>query len=230
MAKKRSQRNSRKKRIDQYRLPGVIVANQHRYRTSHLDKGDPELKYLQYSNPQVVLTSTGVSSLINGCVQGTDSTNQRIGRKIVMKSISVRGAVQNTVTSLNNAAFFAGSDAIKVALVYDKQNDGVATTYSVPWSTVGAFNAPFSNPDTSQVDRFIYLWETILTVCATDSTIAVFDVTFPCDLEVRFLNSNNGNATDINSGALYLMYADNNNTAGNQATMSFSSQVTFVDE
>jgi len=203
--------------------------SQHRYRSYRTDKGGVELKYLNYSNPEASVTSTGSVALLNGCTQGLDSINDRIGRKIVMNSIILEGCIQNTVTSLTNAAFFAGSDAVKIALVFDKQTNGAIPAWSDVFNISAAYNAPFATRNIPYIDRFMVLWTDIKTICATNNTIARFGVSMPFNLEVRFEASNAGTSADISSGALYLLYADMNVSGGNDTLISFVSSVTFKD-
>lgn len=212
-------------------LPGNVVLGQHRYCTFHGDKGKAEEKYANYSNPQVTFNSSGVMTLLNGCIQGTDAINDRIGRKIVNTSVRIEGIVQNSVANLNVAGtFFAGSDTIKVALVYDKQTNQAAPAYADVYNTSGAVNAPLAMRNVNYEDRFMILWEKILTICSTESTIKSFAVSLPVDLESRFGNSNNGNSTDFASGAIYLAFADANVAGTGQTEISFVSSVTFQDE
>jgi len=226
---RRGKKNGQKKPSNDA-VPGMIVDGQHKFRSFHTDKGSVELKYLNYSNPEASVTSSGSVALLNGCIQGLDSINDRIGRKIVMNSIVLQGCVQNTVTSLTNAAFFAGSDAIKIALVYDKQTNGAIPSWNDVFNVSAAFNAPFATRNIVYLDRFMILWTDIKSICATNNTIACFNVTMSFSLECRFqAGGGAGTSADFASGALYLLYADMNVSGGNDTLISFVTSITFKD-
>lgn len=229
----RSKRNSNKRRSGKRgegNIPGVVYDNKKRVVTFKAGEGPSvEYKYLDYSNPGVNVYDAGVVSLMNACIQGLDSISDRIGRKITMKSIQVRGIIANTVAQLNAANFVGGTDCMKVAIVLDKQTNGAAPTLADIFNTSGAVNAPFSNTTVSNVDRFTVLYETLLTICATGSNIAKFDVTIPCNIDTRFNAGNAGNSADIVSGGLYIVFVDQNNTATNQTTASWISRVILTD-
>jgi len=74
-------------------------------------------------------------TLINGCATGTDFT-ERIGRKILMKSLLLRAEFQPN-TAVNNSI----GEQVRFIVVYDMQTNGAALT-TTDLLTAAATNAP----------------------------------------------------------------------------------------
>ena len=86
-------------------------------------RGRAELKYVDVRNVNVALTTAWSVVPINLLLQGSDNT-QRIGRKVIMKSILFNGNVFNLATTSLNA--FNGGYC-RFAIIYDTQPNSVAT-------------------------------------------------------------------------------------------------------
>ncbi len=225
--KNKSKRRGRKN--NSRPLPGVVRDSSHPMYHYHVDKGVIEVKYIDTTQSNDTLSSTGTVTPLNACVQGTDSIN-RLGRKIVCNSVSVRGVVANSATDLNNGTSFPYiGDVVKVAIVLDKQVNGAAPVFGDVFNINAGSMSPFANQNISNVDRFHILWEKNLTICATNNTLAHFEITMNCDLETRYNTNNNGNATDMVSGGIFLAFADTNSSGSLSSIMAFSARVTFKD-
>lgn len=222
---KRGQRKNR-----QNPLPGIVTDNKKRVVTFKTgERTGFEVKYVDLSSPGVNIYDVGTVSLMNGCIQGLDSSADRIGRKITVKNIRVCGVAVNTVAQLGAANFVGGADAIKVAVVLDKQTNGAAPAYVDIFNTSGAINAPFGNQNISNVDRFVILYEALLVITATGANMAKFDFTLPCNIDTRYNTGNAGNSSDVVSGGIFITFSDMNNTATNQTAISWQSRVAFMD-
>lgn len=76
----------------------------------------PELKVIDTANAAYNCSTTGSVTLINGVAQGTDFTN-RIGRKIHLQSVQVRG-------QLNGVDDTIVPNRSDLYIIYDKQPNG----------------------------------------------------------------------------------------------------------
>jgi len=87
-------------------------------------RGRDELKFIDQSADAVPLVSAGGIILLNGIIQGQDYNN-RIGRKIINKSLLIRIHIipVNTVPSPTG-------DAARFLIVYDSQTNGVSPSPS----------------------------------------------------------------------------------------------------
>jgi len=226
---KRSRRNRRGGGNTIPRIPGVVHDGSRPVYRSHGDSGNKEYKYVDYTQTALIVSDAGATILINGTVEGTDSALQRIGRKIVMKAITIRGVFYNTVANLGGGTFLGNSDLCKFAIVFDKQTNGAAPAFNDVFTLGATLNAPFGNPFISNVDRFIILYEKNMSICSTASTIAHFEVVLKCDLEVRYNANNNGNITDIISGGLFVVYCDTGAGGAPATALNYVTRVVFDD-
>jgi len=191
---------------------------------------DPELKFSDFGSNSVLLTNSGSTITLNDPIQGTAVT-QRIGQKITVKRVAVRGYVYNTVAQLNTANFLGGSDVVRVAIVYDKQSNGTSASYNDVYNIgAGSSQTPISERSRDTLDRYVILAERTLVLCATANTMVTFDFEIPVDLETRYNSGNSGTVTDINMGAISLLLADFNGVASNFTTMVYQSRIAFTDE
>lgn len=80
-------------------------------------RGRDELKVIDTNNYTVAVPTAGSVILLNGVAQGTDYTN-RIGRKIIMKSLLFRAVLYPSTAA--SAVF---GTTIRIMLVYDCQTN-----------------------------------------------------------------------------------------------------------
>jgi len=200
-------------------------------RVVHIDRSVPERKYLDYSNPAQTLSDSGTALLMNGCIQGLDATNQRIGRKIFAKRIRVRFSAGEELTSLlNSTGLQNDSDTIRAVVVYDKQSNGAAASWSSLMNASGVLNAPLAMRNISTLDRYEVLADYTAQVCNGGPNSFFHEFDFPCNLETRYTSTNNGDITDIITGALYFIIVDTNNTANLPGVFNVVTRVEFLDE
>lgn len=83
--------------------------------------GGRELKFIDVTNTFVNIPAAGAVTLINGVVQGTDFNN-RIGRKIVMKSL-----LSNITLYPSTTAPASTGDFTRLMVIYDTQTNSAAT-------------------------------------------------------------------------------------------------------
>ena len=77
-----------------------------------------EKKFIDVSNTLYNFDTTGTIQLLNGCSQATDY-NDRIGRKIIVRSIQLRGLVYPLDTT-------TATSLCRMILLYDCQTNGAA--------------------------------------------------------------------------------------------------------
>ncbi len=190
----------------------------------------PEFKFLDYSATALAISNGGSTSVINTGTSGTGAIGNRIGQKLIMKHIAVRGFCYNTVANLTAAGLFlGGSDVIRVALVYDKQSNATTANYNDIYNSgAGSAITPVTMRTVSNLDRFLILAEKTVMICATSNTLHLFDFEINCDLETRYNTGNAGTAADINTGGLLLVWADMNGGAS-QSSITWVSRVSFLD-
>jgi len=196
------------------------------YRFGRVD----EVKFLDYANTGQTLNDSGTANLMNACIQGLDAIGQRIGREIVMKKVIVRVTGGYQVADLiAGTGYINDSGTIRVVIAYDKQTNGAAMSWASLMNTSGTAGAPFANRSVSTMDRYMVLADKTFQVSAAGPNSFDWTFTVPCNLEVRFTSTNNGDVTDIITGSLYVLTVDGNSTANLPGQFSTYTRVEFVD-
>lgn len=181
-----------------------------------------ETKFID-TTPLPVLTAavnTFVATpiLLNGCVQGTEATN-RLGRKIVMKDLLLKGQLQLDPTT-------TGGGFIRIAVVYDKQSNGVAPAITDVFLT-NALNSP---NNLSNRDRFVKVVDMESPSISPNGDYSVPIVIYrKLNLETCFNTGNAGTIGDITTGSLYLFVCNNNGFATAAPLAGFQSRIKFTD-
>lgn len=183
--------------------------------------------------------STGVFTLLAVPVLGSDY-NQRIGRKITLKSVYVRGYVgtQQALQALASAAPASAQQA-RMIILLDNQPNG-----AVPVSTDLLVSAnPTSQLNLNNRDRFKILCDKtfvfdpiIYTTTATQAVASASRQIYnikkykKLNIESIFNATNGGTIADINSGALYMFWIGTAAAGNNDAYSQLSTRVRFVDQ
>jgi len=163
-------------------------------------------------------TTPGGVFLLNGLAPGS-SANQRIGRKVVMKSVYLRGYFAMGATSTGGSPF-------RVLVVYDKQANATAfaTTDVLVQDDFRAAN------NISNRDRFVVLADRMVDYIGTgDKTVAHFEIFKKINLETMFNAGSAGSIGDITSGSIYVMFAQTGFIATAPATVNWFSRVRYTD-
>lgn len=102
-----------------------------------------------------------------GIAQGSDNTN-RIGRQIRIKSVHLKVKISALASTLNAAPFLGGANAVRVAVVNDKNNSsGTNAIYSDVWVTSGGNTTQSMMPrNMNNIDRFDVLLDELVTLNA----------------------------------------------------------------
>lgn len=188
-----------------------------------------ETGYLDTASAQYAMDTTGSVTLLNAVPQGTAVT-QRVGKKIAMKSIQVRGYSTNSATaSVNDVAWL---------LVYDKRPTG-----SLPAVTdilVAVSSLSMNNDNNSgrfevikRVDRmlignasFTGAVANALTECTSASEDAFV---YLRNRETVYKAATTGAIGDIEQGALYLVTVGNTAAGTAAAALAAGFRLRFLD-
>lgn len=149
-----------------------------------------ELKYcdIPINDDTFEVIGSFAPTLLNGVVQGAAQT-QRIGNKIAMKSVRVKGQILNQATATATYA--------RIIIYYDKQTNGavctssdlLSSTTSVPATTTSVF----SDMNLQNVERFLIL---------RDYSVSLPSVTYAAGVQTNVgfdpgQNSNGGSIFDV---------------------------------
>lgn len=184
-----------------------------------------ELKFIDtlYS-PDLPLFMAGVStfnaapSLLNGLVPGS-AANQRIGRKVVMKSILLRWSFQLGVTSVSGGCG-------RILVVYDKQANAAAPTAG-DVLLLDDFRSP---NNLSNRDRFVTLFDQIVGPISVQGDFETAGTLYKrINLETMFNAGTAGTIGDITSGSVYLFAAQSGGVTTEQPKMRIRARIRYED-
>lgn len=185
-----------------------------------------ELNTIDVDSASYVADTTGTITLLNGVATGDDFTD-RTGRKIVMKSLYIRGLVKNVDIS-------SGPCLCRLLVVYDNQANGAAPVILdvlKEATSTSQFNL-------NNRDRFRIIMDKQYAIGAIDNTatqayaagpsIQVYKLYKKINLETIFSGVTNAIAS-IQTGSVYVI------TIGDQAanaggTFKFTTRIRFVDK
>lgn len=178
-----------------------------------------EYKFLDTSVTTDVV-DTATITLLNGMARG-DTASTREGRKLKIKSCYIRSLITQH-NSQND------DDIVRTMIVYDKQSNGAAPAITdiLTASTVEAFN----NLDNRE--RFVVLMDKVSRLASQGSTVdcmSFFKKYIPLNLDTVYNSNNNGDVTDIASGALYLVQLGTEPTDTEDPANSTNVRIRFVD-
>lgn len=181
-----------------------------------------EAKFIDTS-PAPTMTaavSTWVATpiLLNGCIQGTEST-QRLGRKITMTSLYAK--INFTLASTSTGGGYA-----RVAVVYDKQANAAAPAIT----DVFLSNLNTSPNNLSNRDRFLKIVDMETPIISTSGDpICSIELYRRLNLETCFNTGNAGTVADITSGSLWLFVCNNAGIATTAPGFASQFRVKFTD-
>jgi len=191
----------------------------------------PEKKFIDTTGTTNV-PETGTISLLNPLGQGT-SVVTRIGQKIVIRSIDLRVRVSGAPNSATPTVY---ANMIRVLLVWDNQPNGTLATPSDIIEDLTAGTGVIAPQQKIYITRFRILWDKkfMLTnlVGANSPTEKVNDMDQyykKTRLQVGYADSNNGDITDIITGAIYLLAVGQHTAAANQGILEYFSRIRFYD-
>lgn len=206
-----------------------------------------ELKYSDRDNITVQdITLAGTTpELLNGLDPGSDF-DERIGRKVVIKSIMVLGQIYRDVLGAIGGATNLQPNIIRMIVVYDLQtnvntpapsdiinngnqggvayldaNTGINPNYRNRWVVLCDKRFP--------IGSFIY--GSGLTPASSSTNPDCHSVRWykKCNLPVIFNQNITGGVGDISNGAIWIMFISNTSVANCNLTATYSTRIRFVD-
>lgn len=176
-------------------------------------RSNVEKKFIDTAQASYDCDTTGSVTCLNLCDEGT-GISQRIGRKICIKSVQVRGIVRPVdATSSDNTT--------RIMLIWDKQVNGVIATISEILSAATAHS--FMNLDNRE--RFVVLMDKQFAVgrrsdasgnSGSPNVYAVNKYKKMPAGSITIYDGTGAGIADVNTGALYLV------TIGSQAAAAGS--------
>lgn len=199
-----------------------------------------ELKFvdLPYTSSNIPAAASPMLVLLNGIAPGSANWN-RIGNKVNLKSIRIRGSINFATTAAN-----IPNQDIRMLIVYDKNpnksNPTLSDILQQTTQTGATSQNVFSNPNINNRERFKILrdrtWNTpyytftsnILTNCETT------DIDYRIDEYIKLKNLPtiySGTSTtctigDITSGALFMIFYE---TTASQFAVGYETRLRFDD-
>lgn len=171
------------------------------------------------------LTTTATVTLLNGVATGTDFTD-RIGRKIVMRSLYFRAFIRPTDN-------ITGDTFARIIIVYDMQSNGAAPAATDVLKSAN----PAAQVNLNNRDRFKILFDKAIAVGKTDNT-ATQAITNGHNMmamkkykRLKHETLFNGTTAAIGSiatGSIYLL-AFSDQAAGAGCELYWSSRIRFED-
>ena len=178
-----------------------------------------ELKAFDLSNFASVFQPAGIFTLLNIPINGPEMY-QRVGRKMYMKSLHVRGFCLNVATSLQ--------DMGRIIIFYDSQPNAAVSNIAalLQDSNLAATTSVFSEINLNNRERFKIIRDHQIMLPAVTNTAGVLTngpltldpikSTMNIDmfiklkgLETIFNGVNGGTIADITSGSLYMLTVSN---------------------
>lgn len=204
----------------------------------------PEVKFVDIAATNLVFRGAGIpptAVTLFVPVQGAAAFN-RIGQKVTLKSLRIRGVVTNILTSLQGMG--------RIIVVYDKQANAALPTWTDLISNVSsagaATNGAFDGINMANRDRFIILadeqiWTPSVTntagvltnvgaLNATDKNPSMYNFDRFIrlrDMESHFNNTNGGTFADLQSGSLSIFAVHSNTDSA--WNIAFTARVRFSD-
>jgi len=184
-----------------------------------------ETGFVDLAGATYALDTTGTVTLLNTVAQGA-SVSQRVGKKIMLKSLQFRGAMQN-----GSAA--AGND-VAVLIVYDKRPTGALPAITDILTSV----APTAMNNDANSGRFVILKridEVLignLTAAAnyTEAAIKSCDYYLPLGGKpTTYKAAGTGAIADIEEGALYAVTVGGTAAGASAASVFGSYRLRFKD-
>lgn len=154
--------------------------------------------------------------LLNGLASGA-GTNERVGRKVTIKSVSLR--------YIHDATGSDPASQIRIAIIYDKQPNGALPGVTDIFN-LGNF---ISHLNLSNSDRFVVIMDEISDSAQSASLNISGKRHVKCNLETIYGAGTNG-ISAINSGSLMILAANNSDpTIGNVTSLFYNVRIRYTD-
>lgn len=191
--------------------------------------GSGELKLIDSGAAAITAVGTGAGAsivLLNGCTLGSDISN-RIGRKIVMKSLLGRLSIY-PVSTTNSPI----GDVLRVIVFLDHQCNATGPTATTDLLQTANYQSPLN---LANRDRFKVLFDKFYTVAANSYTAGALTTGDPRPIHKKlwkkmtegtiFNSGNAGTVADITSNSLHMLAI----SANGQVRLEYNYRVRFID-
>ncbi len=171
------------------------------------------------------------TELTNGTLPGTtgaiqqltnipigDTVGARDGNQCKLISVYIRGNVRQNASATQTVCRFM--------LVLDKQTNGAIYTLAQLLNNVTADDNVVSPLNLDNMYRFIVLWDKVITLSDTGSTVKFFKFYKKLDLKLRF-DAAAGTIADLTTNSLSIVRIGDEAT--NLPTVTYSVRLRFVD-
>jgi len=197
----------------------------------------PEKKYIDQSNIAVAMDETPVVVLLNGLSLGTSATS-RVGQNICMKSFHLKFTLRGpaNTTTVGNVA----SVMTRVMVVLDLQPNGVLASGSDILEDTTPGIGIVSPIYMANAMRFKVLFDrryevqnnftpTAGSQFNTINSLRYDEIFEKMNHYVQYADSNNGDITDIKTGALLLVFMSETAIVGSQPAITHYTRVRYTD-
>ena len=168
----------------------------------------------------IACDTTGAVHLLNGIARG-DDINQRIGRRVVMRSIEMR--VESLVTATTGV-----DQNHRVLVVFDRQTNAVALTAADVLTAVD-INSPRNLTNRS---RFKIIYDNLhhLNASGESGSHKVIDWYKRLWFPVTFNSGDDGTVADIQTGSMYLVVVGNRSAGADAGAVGGRVRIRYTDE
>jgi len=199
---------------------------------------DTELKVYDISTATYAINTTGTIGNIFRPVNGSDFNN-RIGRKTCLKTLQIRGYIQNEVVSNITAATSTNGQLLRLIVLWDTQPNGAVPALTDVLTTAHP-QAPLNlnNRDRFKVlrDKVWAMGPMLISAAATQSVaawdtpqvIAIKEFIKLPNLETIY-NASTGNVSDLSSGSLCFLWVGSEPNGSNHAEFVGTYRCRFQD-
>jgi len=196
-----------------------------------------EKKVADLDNATYQANTTGSITLLACPILGSDMTN-RIGRKINLKSVYIRGFVASEA-SINNSSLVVPSQQARFILFIDDQPNGAApavTDLLKQANVTSQLN--LNNRDRFKIlkdktfvfDPYVYNSAATTSVISANNMVKNFKCYKRLNVETVFNAMNGGTVADITSGALYMLWIGSVVASGGDVNASLTTRVRYLDQ
>lgn len=201
-----------------------------------------EVKTVDVPSTLTTPSTTVTTNLINGITEGVDANN-RVGRRINLKSIQLRMAWGNIAPTAATDPYI-----VRYALIYDRQPNAAAPAWADVFSDIDVAGAitsgPLAHTNPTNFDRFVVVRDGLKVFKSPPAgTLGIAEqengnrqdsaerwFVKLQDLESHYISgAGAGTIADIRTGSLYFMTLGSNTAANAAVTITWTARLRFFD-
>lgn len=197
----------------------------------------PEKKYVDVDTAVYQINTTGSITLLNGMIRGTDAAANRIGRKVTLTKLFIRGYCSSENSQAVGTTTVSISQLARCLVIYDRQTNAATPALL----DILKEARPESQLNINNRERFTVLldWQTCFGPCqvsnstfaTSESSVKEFKEFRSLRLPMQFNATNAGDVTDINSGAIFMVWVGNVAAGtGTDGNARLTTRITYLDD